>query len=920
MFLYYKLPALFVCLLLLVCNGSKAQTCNGSFGDPIVNVTFGSGDNFGPPLPAGTTSSLQYQADICPWDGSYSIVNHTSGCWASDVVWHDAKDHTGNSKGYYMLVNASYQPSNFYIQTVNGLCAGTTYQFAAWILNMCSAAGINPNITFTVEKTDGTVLGSYNTGDIPIINPVTWTQYGLYFTTPPGVSTVVLRMRNNSPGGVGNDLGLDDITFRAAGASVALSVNNSGSDTVNVCEGSTAALQFKSNVESCYNNTAYQWQVSTDNGINWSNITGATANEYTRMPTGSGKFLYRLTVAENININVPTCRVSSSPILINVNPLPKITTKNNGPKCSGEPVTLYAAGGVVYQWTGPHGFSASDSLVLISNTATSNTGTYYVTVTSNAGCSKLDSTIVSVYTTPLADFNALNPNCEKTNINFNDLSVFVDEQLTKWTWDFGDGTFSSQQNPVHVFQQAGNYQVSLLVENQKGCKSTVKKESIAVHTLPLPDFQLPGICLTDPFAAFINTSAIAGQNESLFSYQWNFGDPNSAPVNNVSSLQSPQHSYTSVGIYPVHLTVTSNNGCVNDTIKNFTVNGASPVAKFSFDPLTSFCSNAAVIVENRSTVNFGNITKVEIYWDDANDTSQKLVDSFPLAGEKYTHQYETFGSPLSKLMLVRYVVYSGINCVDENTQAIYIKASPQVNFSLLSNVCQNAPAFALTQAAEINGLQGTGVYTGDGVSGGLFNPAAAGAGDHIIRYTFTGNNNCIATVEQPIKVFEQPAVNAGPDRTMILGDIITLNASATGSSLLFEWTPTNYIDNNLVLTPAVSPLQNTLYTVRVISGDGCEAKDEMLVTVVKDIFVPNAFSPNGDGINDAWRISFIDSYKEISVQVFNRYGEVVYESKGQPVVWDGTYKGQPVQTGTYVWMLNPGTGKKIRRGTVTVTR
>lgn len=909
-----------MCLLLLVCKGSKAQTCNGSFGDPIVNVTFGSGYNFGPPLPAGTTSSLQYQADICPWDGSYSIVNHTSGCWASDVVWHDAKDHTGNSNGYYMLVNASYQPSNFYIQTVNGLCAGTTYQFAAWILNMCSVTGISPNITFTIEKTDGTVLGSYNTGDIPIVNPVTWTQYGLYFTTPPGVSTVVLRMRNNSPGGVGNDLGLDDITFRAAGASVALSIKDSESDTVNVCEGSTAALQFESSVESCYNNTAYQWQVSTDGGISWSNIPGATANEYTRMPTGSGKFLYRLTVAENININVPTCRVSSNPVLVSVNALPNIALKNNSPVCSGETVALTASGGDIYQWSGPNGYAATGADIIINDAAAANSGRYYLTAFTNTGCKKIDSTIVFVYDTPLADFRAATPGCEKAAISFEDQSAGYGESLLKWNWDFGDGAISTEANPVHIFKNAGSYQVSLLVENSRGCKSAVKAKMITVHPMPLPDFTLPGICLADPFATFINTSSIDGPGNTINAYKWDFGDTNASAAGNTSSLKSPQHSYSSVGIYPVHLTVTSNNGCVNDTIKNFTVNGASPVAKFSFDPLTSFCSNTAIIVENRSTVNFGNITRVEIYWDYANDPSQKLVDSFPSAGEKYTHQYETFGSPLSKLMLVRYVVYSGINCVNENTQAIYIKASPGVSFSSLNSICETVPPFALTQAAEINGLPGTGVYTGDGVSGGLFNPKAAGAGDHTIRYTFTGSNNCIATAEQPIKVFKQPAVNAGPDRTIILGDFITLNASATGYSLLFEWTPSNYIDNNLVLTPAVSPLQNTLYTVRAISSDGCEAKDEVLVTVVKDIFVPNAFSPNGDGINDAWRIPFLDSNKGISVQVFNRYGQVVYESKGQPVLWDGTFKGQPVQTGTYVWMLNPGTGKKIKRGTVTVTR
>ncbi len=229
-----------------------AQTCTGSLGDPIVNVTFGSGQSFGPPLPANTTSALNYVAATCPNDGYYSILNYTSGCFANDVTWHTTTDHTGDTNGYFMLVNASYEPSNFYIQTINGLCEGTTYQFAAWMLNMCSVSGTLPNITLTIEKMDGSILGSYNTGDIPIINPATWRQYGFNFTTPPNVSAVVLRMRNNAPGGVGNDIGLDDITFRPIGPAVSISAINFTGDPVSVCTGDTSGIIFRSLVENCY--------------------------------------------------------------------------------------------------------------------------------------------------------------------------------------------------------------------------------------------------------------------------------------------------------------------------------------------------------------------------------------------------------------------------------------------------------------------------------------------------------------------------------------------------------------------------------------------------------------------------------------------------------------------------------------------
>src|SRR5690349_210843 len=134
--------------LLLVLTGpciiSRAQLCTGSLGDPVIHITFGSGNNPGPPLRAATTYYTYVSTD-CPNDGSYTVRNSTSGCFGS--TWYDVLlDHTPNdTNGYFMLVNASYQPGDFYVDTVKGLCGSTTYEFAAWIMNVLrpSACGFN---------------------------------------------------------------------------------------------------------------------------------------------------------------------------------------------------------------------------------------------------------------------------------------------------------------------------------------------------------------------------------------------------------------------------------------------------------------------------------------------------------------------------------------------------------------------------------------------------------------------------------------------------------------------------------------------------------------------------------------------------------------------------------------------------------
>ncbi|HVZ95480.1 MAG TPA: hypothetical protein VG847_01295, partial [Chitinophagaceae bacterium] len=261
-------------LLLLVSTRSFSQLCQGSLGDPVVNITFGSGSNPGPRL---DNTNYTYVATDCPNDGYYTVENSTYNCFSD--TWHNVpEDHTpGDTDGYMMVVNASYNPGIFFQKTVEGLCPNTTYQFAAWIYNVlesyaCNGQGIKPNLTFNIETTDGTLLNSYQTGDIP--ENYGWVQYGLFFTTKPGESAVVLKMVNNAPGGCGNDLLLDDITFRACGPLVSATIDLVG-DSANVCAGDNSVFTLKANVSAGYNDPVYQWQVSTDNGASWKDINGA---------------------------------------------------------------------------------------------------------------------------------------------------------------------------------------------------------------------------------------------------------------------------------------------------------------------------------------------------------------------------------------------------------------------------------------------------------------------------------------------------------------------------------------------------------------------------------------------------------------------------------------------------------------------
>jgi gliding motility-associated-like protein len=149
---------------------------------------------------------------------------------------------------------------------------------------------------------------------------------------------------------------------------------------------------------------------------------------------------------------------------------------------------------------------------------------------------------------------------------------------------------------------------------------------------------------------------------------------------------------------------------------------------------------------------------------------------------------------------------------------------------------------------------------------------------------------------------------------------ITLQATAKGESLQYNWTPSVSIVDPTALQAVARPATETLYTLTVTSGAGCTSTDQVLVKVVETIAIPNAFTPNGDGKNDTWQIPYIDSYPGMEVQVYNRYGQLVYRSKDGVVNWDGTINGRPQDAGTYVYVFDRKQFGGIAKGTILLIR
>ncbi len=218
------------------------------------------------------------------------------------------------------------------------------------------------------------------------------------------------------------------------------------------------------------------------------------------------------------------------------------------------------------------------------------------------------------------------------------------------------------------------------------------------------------------------------------------------------------------------------------------------------------------------------------------------------------------------------------------------KADTSICFgaSFNANIISNASAYSWTPS--------TGVSNST-IANPVLSPTST------TTYTVTGTaGSCTINKSFIVNVAQAINVNAGPDASILSGSSTQLmGAGPVGT---YAWTPATGLNASNILNPVASPVATTTYTLRITTAGGCTNTDNVLVTVIPYCIKPlNAFSPNGDGINDKWFVTNGNCTKNIKAMVFNRYGTKVYESNDYKNTWDGTYKGKALPDATYYYTL-----------------
>ncbi len=255
------------------------------------------------------------------------------------------------------------------------------------------------------------------------------------------------------------------------------------------------------------------------------------------------------------------------------------------------------------------------------------------------------------------------------------------------------------------------------------------------------------------------------------------------------------------------------------------------------------------------------------------------------------------------------------------------QASDTIEVPALTTVTANAgpdTSVCWGQTLQLNGQGGTEVSWSPaaGLSAtDIPNPLFTADTSVTLVYTVTGLFDCTDSDTLNITVHPNLGLSAGNDSTVINGESITINTTG-GPYLSYLWEPATGVDDTASSSPVITPANSATYIVSAVTEMGCVDMDTLTLTIIENIRIYNAFSPNGDSVNDYWDIDNASLYPTIIVEVFNRWGERLFHSEGyaDDQRWDGSFKGAKVPVGTYYFVVVPYKGAEPITGPLTIVR
>ncbi len=549
-----------------------------------------------------------------------------------------------------------------------------------------------------------------------------------------------------------------------------------------------------------------------------------------------------------------------------------------------------------YYWNfGDSSTLADTSLAPVTTYKFPKAGTYTVKLVTNRGgeCADSANTEASVFPGFVPDFS-VSGSCLQNAFSFTDKTTTAYGVVDSWRWNFGDPSTSSDtshlQKPLpYNYNKTGTVTAQLIVTNSKGCIDTLNKE---VNIYDKPKIKLP---FRDTLMCNLDALQLSASTDAPAVYTW-------TPVSNIrdANTSSPTVNPQTTTTYYVKVDAGSN--CVNNDSVRVNV----------IDHVTLSLGNDTAICLTDEVQLHAVTDGLRFLWTPSatlNDNTVKEPIAVPDATTTY-HLQANVGS-----------------CAANDDITVHTAPYPLAEAGTATPICFGSTTVL---SASYTGTNFTWSPSNTLLNANTLTPTAGPAQTTV--YTFTSRDNSLFGCPKPVSdsvtvvVIPPISVFAGRDTNIVIGQ--TLQLQATGAAK-YHWSPSTGMNNADIADPVVNlpgEVQRITYGVKGTTSEGCIGSDSVSVYQFKSlpqIFIPSAFTPDGDGINDILKPIVAGMKKFENFSIYNRLGQLLYTTPSIGQGWDGTYRGEKQPPGTYVFVataIDYLDRHIIKRGTAVLIR
>jgi gliding motility-associated-like protein len=529
-----------------------------------------------------------------------------------------------------------------------------------------------------------------------------------------------------------------------------------------------------------------------------------------------------------------------------------------------------------------------------------------LTVTDTNGCSNTDTMQVCLRDSLTVDF-ASSKVCLGQRTPFRATYNPGNDSIASYTWNFGDGSadvITYHDTVSHVFPRHGTYNVTLSAVDTNGCSVSIVHPA-TIDSLPQADFTYVTPSCDQPTSF---QAATGGSGNFISTWSWNFGDVASGTAD-TSTRQNPSHLYPSGdSTYQVKLTVMNFNGCVDSITKPLQKSTCLDVL-YTVNTPTGCALNPVYFKDFTSlSSSRGNIDQ----WNwDFGDGQTEIYTAYR---DSVLHVYSSAGT--YRVVLSVTATVNNIPFTNTYDSIVKIYRPPLANF-VFSKACTNQEVYFTDSTKTYDSNLSTWQWSFNDPystvnSSGLQNPTHLydSAGTFPARLIVTDNNNCRDTMTKQVTVHATPvaAFNITYNYSGVTGQVLLNNTSTGASSYLWDF---GNSDTSTEVSPVYQYTSVGIFRILLTATSDyfCVDTTSTVYDLTSGLYVPNSFAPGSDkpGIN-TFKPKGVH-LKSYDIQIFSTWGNLLWEStkldaNGEPVEgWDGTYKGQPMPGGDYIWRI-----------------